>query len=45
MTSELEQEFFKVFGIKSKRQCYYSDTHCKNHCNKDCELLYETKIP
>ena len=40
MTSKLEQEFFKVFGIKPKRQCYYSDTHCKNHCNKDCVNFY-----
>ena len=40
MTTELEQEFFRMFGIKPKRQCYYSDTHCKNNCNKDCVNFY-----
>lgn len=40
MTTELEQKFFRMFGIKPKRQCYYSDTHCKNHCNKDCVNFY-----
>ena len=38
--TEIEKCFFKVFGIKPKRQCYYSDTHCKNHCNKDCVNFY-----
>ena len=38
-TNEVEK-FYKTFGIKPKRQCYYSDTHCKNHCNKDCVNFY-----
>ena len=40
MTTKLEQKFYDTFGIKPKRQCYYSDTHCKNHCNKDCVNFY-----
>ena len=44
--AEIEKCFFKVFSIKPKRQCYYSDTHCKNHCNKDCVNFYmEPKYP
>ena len=36
----IEKKFYNTFGIKPKRQCYYSDTHCKNHCNKDCVNFY-----
>lgn len=39
MTTELEQQFFKVFGIEAKRNCYWSNTHCKD-CNEDCVNFY-----
>ena len=39
MTTELEQEFFKVFGIEPKRNCYWSNISCKD-CNEDCVNFY-----
>ena len=39
MVTELEEQFFKVFGIEPKRNCYWSNTHCKD-CNEDCVNFY-----
>ena len=39
MVTELEEQFFKVLGIEPKRNCYWSNTHCKD-CNEDCVNFY-----
>lgn len=36
---DLITHFFRVFEIEPKRNCYWSNTHCKN-CNEDCVNFY-----